>query len=195
MAKGRGLEVMRMKQLAENMVRTLLSWGYYRIGWLRAGFLGVQTDWRARVSPRARISGAHALGCVEVGGNVTIGHGSYLSSGLVQCARIGRYCSVGPGVVIGPSEHRLAHWTTSPYEAEDAGESADVTREPADPTLIGDGVWIGAHAVLLQGVCIGDRAVIAAGAVVVRDVPAGELWAGVPARRIKAVKAESAADC
>lgn len=183
-----------MKRLVHNVVSALLSWGYYRIGWLRAGLLGVQTDWRARVSPRARISGAHALGCVEIGGNVTIGHGSYLSSGLVQCARIGRYCSVGPGVAIGPSEHRLAYWTTSPREAEEAGESAEATREPADPTVIGDGVWIGAHAVLLQGVRIGDRAVIAAGAVVVRDVPAGELW-GVPARRIKAVAAAAAADC
>jgi acetyltransferase-like isoleucine patch superfamily enzyme len=185
---------MRMKRFTENVIRAILLWGYYRIGWLRAGLLGVRTDWRARVSPRARISGAHALGCVEIGGNVTIGRGSYLSSGLVQCARIGRYCSVGPGVLIGPSEHRLTHWTTSPCEAEDAGESAETTREPPNPTVIGDGVWIGAHAVLLQGVRIGDRAVIAAGAVVVRDVPAGELWAGVPARRIKAVTAEAASE-
>ncbi|GAA4358678.1 hypothetical protein GCM10023165_53860 [Variovorax defluvii] len=182
-------------RIVENLFKALASWSYYRIGWLRAGWLGVRTDWRARVSPRARISGAHALGCIEIGRNVTIGRGSYLSSGLVQCAQIGRYCSVGPGVVIGPSEHRLSHWTTSPREAEDAGESAQTTREQAVPTVIGDGVWIGARVVLLQGVRVGDRAVIAAGAVVVRDVPAGELWGGVPAKRIRSVTADAAAGC
>ena len=52
----------------------------------------------------------------------------------------------------------------------------------AAATRIGSNVWIGAHASVLKGVTIGDRAVVAAGAVVTRDVPAGCAVAGVPAR-------------
>jgi acetyltransferase-like isoleucine patch superfamily enzyme len=52
------------------------------------------------------------------------------------------------------------------------------------PIQIGNDVWIGCHVVILPGVTIGDHAVIGAGAVVNRDVPAGEKWAGVPAKKI-----------
>ncbi len=50
---------------------------------------------------------------------------------------------------------------------------------------IGKKVWIGAHATILPGVTIADHAVIAAGAVVTKDVPAGAIVAGVPAKVIK----------
>ncbi|SDX12117.1 DapH/DapD/GlmU-related protein [Paenibacillus sp. CF384] len=53
------------------------------------------------------------------------------------------------------------------------------------PTIIGDHVWIGNKAVILKGVTIGQGAVVAAGAVVSRDVPAHTLVAGVPAKPIK----------
>jgi acetyltransferase-like isoleucine patch superfamily enzyme len=61
-------------------------------------------------------------------------------------------------------------------------------RETADellPTKIGRDVWIGANAVILGGVTIGEGAVVAAGAVVNRDVEPGAVVAGVPARGIK----------
>jgi acetyltransferase-like isoleucine patch superfamily enzyme len=50
---------------------------------------------------------------------------------------------------------------------------------------IGNDVWIAANAVILPGVTIGDGAVVAAGAVVTRNVPAFEVWGGVPASFIK----------
>jgi acetyltransferase-like isoleucine patch superfamily enzyme len=53
------------------------------------------------------------------------------------------------------------------------------------PAKIGRDVWIGANAVILGGVTIGDGAVIAAGAVVNRDVEAGAVVAGVPAREVR----------
>lgn len=53
------------------------------------------------------------------------------------------------------------------------------------PVVIGNGVWIGANVTILGGVNIGDGAVVAAGAVVTKDVPAKTLVGGVPAKIIK----------
>lgn len=50
------------------------------------------------------------------------------------------------------------------------------------PIRIGNGVWIGSHVTVLPGVTIGDHAIVAAGAVVTRDIPAGMVAGGVPAR-------------
>ena len=55
------------------------------------------------------------------------------------------------------------------------------------PVAIGDDVFIGAQALILKGVTIGPRAVIGAGSVVTHDVPAGEIWAGNPARAVARV--------
>ena len=52
------------------------------------------------------------------------------------------------------------------------------------PIVIGRDVWIGCHVTILPGVTIGDKAVIGAGAVVTGAVPGGEIWAGVPAKKI-----------
>jgi acetyltransferase-like isoleucine patch superfamily enzyme len=53
--------------------------------------------------------------------------------------------------------------------------------------MIGDDVWIGANAVILPGVTIGKHCVVAAGAVVTKDVPDNSLVAGVPAKLIKQI--------
>ena len=53
------------------------------------------------------------------------------------------------------------------------------------PVKIGNNVWIGSHATILAGVTVGDNSVIAAGAVVTKDVPANTMVAGVPAKVIK----------
>jgi acetyltransferase-like isoleucine patch superfamily enzyme len=50
---------------------------------------------------------------------------------------------------------------------------------------IGRGAWLGAHVIVLPGVRIGENAVVGAGAVVTRDIPDGEIWAGVPAKHLR----------
>ncbi len=59
------------------------------------------------------------------------------------------------------------------------------------PIHIGKGVWIGSNAVILPGVTVGDHAVVAAGAVVTRDVPPGAVVAGVPAKKIKNIPGDA----
>jgi acetyltransferase-like isoleucine patch superfamily enzyme len=53
------------------------------------------------------------------------------------------------------------------------------------PVKVGNDVWIGAHAVILKGVTIGDGSIVAAGAVVNQDVPPGTIVGGVPARVLR----------
>lgn len=55
------------------------------------------------------------------------------------------------------------------------------------PVTIKNGVWIASGVTILPGVTIGEDAVIGAGAVVTRDVPDGEIWIGVPARKMKVI--------
>jgi acetyltransferase-like isoleucine patch superfamily enzyme len=55
------------------------------------------------------------------------------------------------------------------------------------PIKVGDNVWLGSGVTVLKGVCIGSNTVIAAGSVVTKDIPSGEIWGGVPARYIKKV--------
>ncbi len=67
-------------------------------------------------------------------------------------------------------------------------EQGKIIRQQPDellPTKIGRDVWIGANAVILGGVTVGDGAVVAAGAVVTKDVAAGAIVAGVPARLLR----------
>ena len=53
------------------------------------------------------------------------------------------------------------------------------------PVTLGDGVFVGANAMILKGVSIGDRAVVAAGSVVTKSIPADEVWGGNPARLLR----------
>ena len=52
-------------------------------------------------------------------------------------------------------------------------------------TTIGKDVWIGASAIIMSGVNVGDCAIVAAGSVVTKDIPSGEIWGGNPARILK----------
>jgi len=97
-------------------------------------------------------------------------------------SKIGRYCSIGTNVLIGPGEHPLTNLTTSAYLYDD--NAYDVLTRKSDP-IIGNDVWIGSYSVILRGVKIGNGAVVAAGAVITKNVPDFAVVAGVPAKIIK----------
>lgn len=91
--------------------------------------------------------------------------------------RFGDRCMLGPGVHIYTATHPLDPLTRS------SG------REYGMPVRIGDDVWIGGGALIMPGVTIGNRAVIASGAVVTKNVPDDVVVGGNPARIIKHLKA------
>jgi acetyltransferase-like isoleucine patch superfamily enzyme len=84
---------------------------------------------------------------------------------------IGDDVLIGPYVVINSGNHNYFD-LTQPISSQG---------HRADPITIGNDVWLGAHCVILRGVKVGDGAVVAAGAVVIEDVPPHTLVAGIPA--------------
>lgn len=99
-------------------------------------------------------------------------------------ATVGNYCSISTCVKLGLANHDLNCVSTN---TKIAGGKHGVTEfnELIEPTVIGNDVWIGANAIVLQGVHIGNGAVIGAGAVVVKDVEPYSIVAGVPAKEIR----------
>ena len=83
---------------------------------------------------------------------------------------IGDNCLIGPGTMIATLNHY-----------PDPERRQGMTHAPV---VIGKNVWTGAHVTILPGVTIGDNAIVAAGAVVAKDVPADTIVGGVPAKAI-----------
>ena len=113
----------------------------------------------------------------DYGYNITTGKNFYANHGLVildaAAVTFGDDVMLAPGVMISTSTH--------PLHAVKRNKGI----ETAKPIKIGNSVWIGMGAKILEGVTIGDNAVIAAGAVVNKDVPANTVVAGVPAKVVK----------
>lgn len=114
-------------------------------------------------------------GMLQIGRNVRINNGAALSA---HCRiTIGDNCRIAPHATLLDSDFHGV-------------EDRDATRKAA-PIVLEDGVWIASRAMVLKGVRIGRGAVVAAGAVVTKDVPAYSLVAGVPARVIRTFNPEA----
>lgn len=112
------------------------------------------------------------------------------------CLKIGRSAFVGFGTVITcrdsisiGDDALIAEYVTIRDQDHRYGGSLSTAKNGFDtaPIVIGNNVWIGAKATITRGVTIGDNAVIAAGAVVINDVPAGTVVGGVPAKTLKII--------
>lgn len=116
----------------------------------------------------------------DYGYQTTIGSRSFVNHGAV-ILDVGRV-SVGEDVQIGPGVQLLT--PTHPMEAT----SRRAGWESQKPVTIGDGVWLGGGVIVCPGVSVGDEAVIGAGSVVTRDVPARVLAAGNPCRVLRELR-------
>jgi virginiamycin A acetyltransferase len=137
---------------------------------------GVRITFSCNVSRKAKI----AKGCVFSGHsiiteNAKIGVFTYGYNVNINNAIIGEYCSLAPDVKIGLDEHPLDKISTHPHFYDKIEQKN---------ALVGNHVWIGANATILCHVEIKDHAVIAAGAVVNKDVNEYVIVGGVPAKEI-----------
>ena len=140
---------------------------------LRAHLLrwaGVRCSRSARVVSSARI----VLREVEIGDDTFVGHQVLITGASEAPIRIGQRVDIAPRCVIVSGAHVIDMTGT-----RSAGQGCGGT------VRLGDGAWLGANATVLPGVTIGERSVIGAGSVVVKDVPAYCVAVGNPCRVIK----------
>lgn len=143
-----------------NLKRRLLFWA------------GVNVAAGVRICSSATILGS---GSLSIGQNTWVGHESLIVS---ACSiSIGRDVDIAPRVYIGTGTHKV-----------DAANPRSAGTGVSKPVRIGDGAWLGAGCIILPGVNIGYKAVVAAGAVVAQNVEPYTMVGGVPAKLIKALK-------
>lgn len=109
---------------------------------------------------------------IIMGDRVFIGRGCEFN--IRRHLSIGDDCLIASGCTFSDSNH-----------GRSPGVPMNSQPLESNPIILGRNVWIGARCVILQGVAIGDGAVVGAGAVVANSIPDGEVWGGVPARPLK----------
>ena len=144
-----------------NIIRT---WYYFhfRYPWVKyEGFV--------RVMPHCHIIKRR----IELGKNVQLGRGTWVISDVI----IGNDVLIAGNVIFaGKNDHRFDIPGKAMWESPRGCDA---------PTVVGCDVWIGTSSIIVGGVHIGDGAIIAAGSVVTKNVPACEIWGGNPARKIR----------
>ncbi len=115
----------------------------------------------------------NAVGDVVIGDYTRIG----IHNTIIGPVCIGSHVNLAQGITVTALNHNF----------EDKTKRIDEQGITTKPVIIGDDVWIGANAVILPGVTIGKHCVVAAGAVVTKDVPDNTIVGGVPAKEIKKI--------
>ena len=115
----------------------------------------------------------NAVGDVIIGDYTRVG----LHNTIIGPVNIGHHVNLAHGIIVTALNHNF----------EDSEKRIDEQGVCTTPVVIEDDVWIGANAVILPGVRVGTHSVVAAGAVVTKDVPPHSIVAGIPAKIIKKI--------
>ena len=159
--------------------------GFFKFLFNPAVPLFAKVDMSSKIDRSARLNRKSRVFHSKLGAYSYLGR----SSSLVY-AEVGKFCSIAGGVSVGLATHTINHISTSPIFTQ-KHNSLGVSwaqhnfESPYKPIVIGNDVWIGSRAIVLGGINIGNGAIIAAGAVVTKDVPPYAIVGGVPARIIR----------
>ncbi|MEL6772164.1 MAG: acyltransferase [Bacteroidota bacterium] len=162
--------------------------------------------WRCRLGRLVTLDGAprvNAAGTIEIGDRVAIrsrvattelsaGPGATIRIGAHSFINHGASLSARVGITIGENVQIAPHVVVMDSDFHAVGDLSDPGKQA--PIVIEDGAWLAIRSTVLKGVTVGRGAVVAAGAVVVKDVPPYSVVAGVPAKVIRQMKADEHQD-
>jgi acetyltransferase-like isoleucine patch superfamily enzyme len=150
---------------------------------------------RIVIGDQVRLSGKSSITFGRSGGTtpeLIVGDGTFIGHlcgfNIGRSVRIGRHCLLAGGVTVFDMDGH-------PLDADDRRAGLPTPPSTIAPVVIGDDVWIGAGAVILKRVAIGDRAIVAARSVVTSDVPPDVVVAGNPARVVKELAPKVSSHC
>lgn len=169
---------MDFKQSLQKIIKRSAVLSHFKLVWFRR-------KWRKQNSHNLTT----AANCFNARW-VTVGNGTYGALDVRhfgnpnERVKIGNYCSIGPDCVfMTGGEHLYDRLSTYPFRTKlGLCENESVSR---GPIILEDDVWLGFRSTIMSGVRIGKGAVVAAGAVVTKDVPPYAIVGGVPAKIIK----------
>ena len=156
--------ILNTPKINNNVVLT----GYSR------GVQNVRFEGKNAVPDRCNFSGNISLGYAT-----TLGYNNFLHGNI----SIGKYCQLGADIAIHTTNHPTNYMTTYINKNLFKGELKKL--KETNTVIIGNDVWVGHNALIIGNVKIGNGAVIAAGAIVTKDVSPYTIVAGVPAKPIR----------
>lgn len=186
--KAGSMPLWRKSQIALGIIRGALFYrvaGFNRLPIMHRGVKVLTNNGEVRIGHLSEIHDRVALSAItepdKPEARLTIGDYTSIWYGTVVSARheitIGDQCAISWNcTIIDNDMHEIVY-------AEDAPSA----RARHNAVRIGDHVWIGAQAIILKGVTIGENSVVAAGAIVTKDVPPFTLAAGAPAKIVRKI--------
>ncbi|WP_219842110.1 CatB-related O-acetyltransferase [Aureitalea marina] len=145
-----------------------------RITGFSRGLANVEFEGKNQVPDRCNFSGE-----IKIGYATTLGYNNFLHGHIT----VGKYCQFGADVALHATNHPMNYLTTYINANLFEGELKQLKEQRE--ILVGNDVWIGHNAMIVGNVSVGNGAIVAAGAVVTKDVPAYAVVAGVPAKIVK----------
>jgi acetyltransferase-like isoleucine patch superfamily enzyme len=154
-------------------------------------------------NPSCTIRAASLCRTIKFGKGVTVEHGSHICAGIIgkhtyinkyclidrNTKSIGNFCSIAYGVKTGLGNHPTKWASTHPFAYDKkygfVSNSRAFEEQTKEYCIIGNDVWIGANAIILAGINVGDGAIVGANSLVTKDVAPYSIVAGTPARHIR----------
>ena len=138
----------------------------------------IERPWQVSMGTRCMIQDLVWLNLVSDSGNLTVGDYTFIGRGTE--IEVSNRITIGNNGLIAPNVYITDH-----NHGIEPGTPMNAQQCKASPVEIGNDVWIGTGCTILPGIKIGDGAVVAAGAVVTKDIPSNAIVGGVPAKILR----------
>ena len=162
-----------IKKILYYFLNTTFKTDKVKLSGFSRGLQNVTFEGKNAVPDRCNFSGK-----ISIGYATTLGYNNVLGGDIT----VGKYCQLGSDVAMHATNHPIHNLTTYINANLFEGELSKFKRE--NKIKIGHDVWIGHNVIIVGNVTVGNGAILAAGSVVTKDVPAYSIVAGVPAKAI-----------